>query len=137
MDHSGPRRPSAPPSSISYGSYQGQNLPPPQGHDPYYGGQGPYHGRTHSNTVGARPGIPSPGPTAQPIANIPPAGTDAALFPIFRAVDSSGTGQLTEEQLGRALRNGDYSMFDPETVRLMIKMFDHDHSGTIGFEEFW
>jgi Ca2+-binding EF-hand superfamily protein len=74
---------------------------------------------------------------AQPIANIPPAGTDAALFPIFRAVDSSGTGQLTEEQLGRALRNGDYSMFDPETVRLMIKMFDHDHSGTIGFEEFW
>lgn len=33
----------------------------------------------------------------------------------------AGTGQLTEAELGRALVNGDYTSFDPHTVRMMIR----------------
>lgn len=32
--------------------------------------------------------------------------------------------------------NGDYTSFHPRTVRLMIRMFDRDGSGTINFDEF-
>lgn len=47
-----------------------------------------------------------------------------------------GTGQLSEAELSAALVNGDWTSFDPQTVRMMIRMFDSDRSGTIGFEEF-
>jgi Ca2+-binding EF-hand superfamily protein len=47
-----------------------------------------------------------------------------------------GTGQLSERELSAALVNGDWTAFDPHTVRMMIRMFDSDRSGTIGFEEF-
>lgn len=33
--------------------------------------------------------------------------------------------------------NGDYTSFDGHTVRMMIRMFDVDKSGSINFEEFW
>lgn len=36
-----------------------------------------------------------------------------------------------------ALVNGDWTQFDPQTVKMMIRMFDTDKSGTIGFDEFW
>jgi Ca2+-binding EF-hand superfamily protein len=49
---------------------------------------------------------------------------------------SAGTGQLSEKELSAALVNGDWSAFDTQTVRMMIRMFDSDRSGTIGFEEF-
>ena len=39
--------------------------------------------------------------------------------------------------MGEALVNGDWTSFDPHTVRLMIRMFDTDGDGTIGFDEFW
>lgn len=48
----------------------------------------------------------------------------------------AGTGQLSEKELSAALVNGDWTAFDPQTVRMMIRMFDSDRSGTIGFEEF-
>lgn len=48
----------------------------------------------------------------------------------------AGTGYLSEAELSAALVNGDWSPFDPQTVRMMIRMFDSDRSGTIGFEEF-
>ena len=51
-------------------------------------------------------------------------------------IASSGTGQLSERELSAALVNGDWTAFDPQTVRMMIRMFDSDRSGTIGFEEF-
>lgn len=35
-----------------------------------------------------------------------------------------------------ALVNGDWTAFDPQTVKMMIRMFDTDRSGTIGFDEF-
>lgn len=46
------------------------------------------------------------------------------------------TGQLSEKELSAALVNGDWTAFDPHTVRMMIRMFDSDRSGSIGFEEF-
>ena len=52
-------------------------------------------------------------------------------------MDKSQTGQLTERELGKALVNGDYTSFDQHTVRMMIRMFDVDKSGSINFDEFW
>ena len=46
-------------------------------------------------------------------------------------------GHLTERELGKALVNGDYTSFDAHTVKMMIRMFDVDKSGSINFEEFW
>lgn len=82
------------------------------------------HGRT---SPASRP-PPSPAPTDP--------GADPTLLPLFRAVDKNGTGQLSERELSAALVNGDWTAFDPHTVRMMIRMFDSDRSGTIGFNEF-
>ncbi|KAL6868683.1 EF-hand [Trichoderma novae-zelandiae] len=64
------------------------------------------------------------------------AGADPTLLPLFRAVDKDGTGHLSEKELSAALVNGDWTAFDIHTVRMMIRMFDSDRSGTIGFQEF-
>ena len=48
-----------------------------------------------------------------------------------------GRGRLTERELGKALVNGDFTSFDPHTVKMMIRMFDADKDGSINFEEFW
>lgn len=48
-----------------------------------------------------------------------------------------GVGRLTERELGKALVNGDFTSFDPHTVKMMIRMFDADKDGSINFEEFW
>jgi hypothetical protein len=48
-----------------------------------------------------------------------------------------GSGQLSEKELKTALVNGDWSAFDPHTVRMMIRMFDADRNGSINFDEFW
>lgn len=61
---------------------------------------------------------------------------DPTLYPLFKAVDKDGSGQLSEKELRAALVNGDWTSFDPHTVRMMIRMFDTDRSGTIGFNEF-
>lgn len=43
---------------------------------------------------------------------------------------------MSEKELSAALVNGDWTPFDPHTIRMMIRMFDSDRSGTIGFKEF-
>jgi len=58
------------------------------------------------------------------------------LWKLFGAVDKDGSGQLSEAELRTALVNGDWSPFDPHTVRMMIRMFDTDRSGAINFDEF-
>ena len=58
------------------------------------------------------------------------------LWPLFLQVDKDRSGQLSEAELQRALVNGDYTAFDPHTVKMMIRMFDTDRSGTINFDEF-
>ncbi|KAM0804103.1 hypothetical protein BDR22DRAFT_818269 [Usnea florida] len=71
----------------------------------------------------------TPGPSSSSSAN-------ASLFPLFKAVDVAGVGQLTERELGKALVNGDFTSFDSHTVKMMIRMFDTDKDGKISFEEF-
>ncbi|KAK2010137.1 EF-hand [Colletotrichum eremochloae] len=109
------------------------------------------HRRTNLNAmygVSSPPPTGGPRPTAQhrppPNSRPPPSpapdasadGADPTLLPLFRAVDKDGTGQLSERELSTALVNGDWTAFDQQTVRMMIRMFDSDRSGTIGFAEF-
>ncbi|KAF2705302.1 EF-hand [Pleomassaria siparia CBS 279.74] len=102
-----------------YGSPPPQNYghgPPPQG----------YHNR---------PPVQRPPPTPAPAA--PRDGNDReALWKLFGAVDKDASGSLTEAELRTALVNGDWSPFDPHTVRMMIRMFDTDRSGSVNFDEF-
>jgi hypothetical protein len=72
------------------------------------------------------------------------------------ADEEADNGSLTEAELRTALVNGDWSPFDPHTVRMMIRydfllpkrymdlalthdirMFDTDRSGSVNFDEFW
>jgi len=66
----------------------------------------------------------------------PPQVDQQFLWNVFSQVDKDRSGQITAQELGQALSNGSWSPFNPETVRLMIMMFDRDHTGTIGFNEF-
>ncbi|KAK4897365.1 hypothetical protein LTR27_004885 [Elasticomyces elasticus] len=121
--------------SQSYGQQQQQQRPPSRNNilsppPPANYGQGPPPQGYHN-----RPPIPSQErpPTVAP----PRDATDRdALWPLFLQVDKNRSGQLTEAELQRALVNGDYTAFDPHTVKMMIRMFDTDRSGTINFDEF-
>ncbi|XP_062500675.1 programmed cell death protein 6-like [Corticium candelabrum] len=58
------------------------------------------------------------------------------LRAIFQRVDKDRNGHISGDELQEALSNGTWSPFNPETVRLMIGMFDRDKSGTITLDEF-
>ncbi|XP_015930733.1 programmed cell death protein 6 isoform X2 [Parasteatoda tepidariorum] len=58
------------------------------------------------------------------------------LWNIFQGVDKDKSGFITSTELQSALSNGTWRPFNPETVRLMIGMFDHDGNGTVNFDEF-
>ncbi|KAA8570303.1 hypothetical protein MFRU_005g03870 [Monilinia fructicola] len=77
-----------------------------------------------------------PAQFSRPTHSPAPPGADPQLWPLFQAVDKDRTGALTEKELRAALVNGDWSAFDPYTVKMMIRMFDTDRSNTINFEEF-
>lgn len=62
----------------------------------------------------------------RPVPAATPAGVDPQLYNLFRAADINGSGQLSERELSRALVNGDWTAFDPKTIKLMVKMFDVD-----------
>ncbi|XP_003742348.1 programmed cell death protein 6 [Galendromus occidentalis] len=65
----------------------------------------------------------------------PPAANQQVLN-MFYAVDRDRSGQITATELREALINSNWSPFNEETCRLMISMFDRDHSGTINIQEF-
>ena len=58
------------------------------------------------------------------------------LWGVFQSVDRDRSGSISANELQQALSNGSWTPFNPETVRLMIGMFDHDNNGTINFQEF-
>ncbi|XP_015510600.1 programmed cell death protein 6 isoform X2 [Neodiprion pinetum] len=58
------------------------------------------------------------------------------LWDVFQRVDKDHSGAITAEELQVALSNGTWTPFNPETVRLMIGMFDKNQTGTVSFEEF-
>lgn len=105
-----PRRDNAPPQHDP--RYDGYGSPPPQnyGHGPPPAG---YHGRP---PIQQRP-PPTPAP--------PRDGDDkAGLMRLFQQVDRDGNRSLTENELRTALVNGDWTPFDPHTVRMMIRCVD-------------
>ncbi|CAL2029747.1 unnamed protein product [Caenorhabditis brenneri] len=58
------------------------------------------------------------------------------LQQIFSSVDKDRSGQISADELQRALSNGTWNPFNPETCRLMIGMFDSNGDGAINFNEF-
>ena len=58
------------------------------------------------------------------------------LWDVFHRVDKDRSGSITADELQQALSNGTWTPFNPETVRLMIGMFDKNQNGTVSFEEF-
>ncbi|KAL8693794.1 MAG: hypothetical protein Q9218_001442 [Villophora microphyllina] len=115
--------PRPPPPSAPNNPYKYAGSPPPQNYG--FGPPPQHHGR--SPPPSRPPQTPAPGGHSN---------QDTSLVPLFKAVDKTGTGQLTEKELRAALVNGDYTSFDPHTVKMMIRMFDVDKSGTLGFDEF-
>ncbi|EDO46008.1 predicted protein [Nematostella vectensis] len=59
------------------------------------------------------------------------------LYGIFTRIDADKNGAITGDELQKALSNGSWAPFNPETVRLFMGMFDRDNSGTIEFNEFY
>uniref|UniRef100_A0A1B6KC92 Programmed cell death protein 6 n=1 Tax=Graphocephala atropunctata TaxID=36148 RepID=A0A1B6KC92_9HEMI len=58
------------------------------------------------------------------------------LWDIFQRVDKDRSGHISADELQIALSNGTWTPFNPETVRLMIGMFDKQNRGTVSFEDF-
>lgn len=58
------------------------------------------------------------------------------LYQIFQSVDKDRSGKISADELQKALSNGSWKPFNPETCRLMIGMFDSDGDGGINFDEF-
>ena len=72
-------------------------------------------------------------PQQQQHAAAPPPPSQAPdqnfLMSVFRNVDRDGSGQISAQELGQALSNGTWQPFNPETIRLMIMLFDRDQTG--------
>lgn len=134
-----------------YGAPQNQGPPPGQYGSPGYGappgGQQmgyrpppPQQQGPPGQQMGYRPPPPQGPPGQQmgyhPPPQGPPPGVAQDVYQMFQAVDQDRSGQITVEELQRALMNGNWSPFNQETCRLMIGMFDKDRNGTIDVGEF-
>ncbi|KAK4326522.1 hypothetical protein Pmani_002970 [Petrolisthes manimaculis] len=58
------------------------------------------------------------------------------LINVFQQVDRDRSGAIDDKELQLALSNGNWTAFNPDTIRLMIGMFDKKGTGTINFDEF-
>ncbi|XP_042861315.1 programmed cell death protein 6-like [Penaeus japonicus] len=58
------------------------------------------------------------------------------LITVFQQVDRDRSGAIDARELQSALSNGNFTPFNPETIKLMIGMFDKKGTGTINFDEF-
>jgi len=139
----GNQRPTAPPGGYGGGynpaagyAAPGGN-PAPGGYGAQPGGYGPQP--SAPGGYGAQQGPPGgyggPGYAAPPGQPMPPQ-QGANLQQIFGSVDKDRSGHINVNELQSALSNGTWQPFNPETIRLMISMFDKDGNGTINFHEF-
>lgn len=110
-----------------FGGQQGYGQPEQPGYgQPGYGQPGqPGYGQ---------PGQPGHGPPQQP--GYGQTGVSPEIQQWFQAVDRDHSGQITWEELQAALRNAQGENFSSVTCKMMIGMFDKDHSGTIDINEF-
>ncbi|XP_046843193.1 programmed cell death protein 6-like [Xenia sp. Carnegie-2017] len=60
----------------------------------------------------------------------------SSLWNIFQRIDTDRNGSINGDELQSALANGTWNPFNPETIRLMMGMFDTDGNGMITFNEF-
>lgn len=58
------------------------------------------------------------------------------LWSVFQRIDRDKNGTISRDELQLALANGSWTAFNPETIRLMMSMFDRDGNGVIDFNEF-
>lgn len=66
-----------------------------------------------------------------------PRGADVNyLRQIFYKVDKDRSGRVDANELQQCLSNGTWKPFNPDTVRMMINMFDRSGTGTVSFDEF-
>ncbi|XP_060563420.1 peflin-like [Ruditapes philippinarum] len=116
----------------------------PPGGQPGYGapGQAPY-GAPGQAPYGAPAGqVPYGAPAGGQPYGAPPQGwggapaIDPQIQQWFMSVDADRSGRISALELQQALVNGNWSHFNPETCRLMIGMFDRDHTGQIELNEF-
>ncbi|KAJ5153335.1 uncharacterized protein N7482_009813 [Penicillium canariense] len=117
-----------PPSQTQYRPHPLHPSPPPQNY-----GFGPPPSQPQ---LSRPPPASRPPQSPQPPPLSAPSNDPEHLFPLFRAANSSHSGSLTEQELGSALVNGDYTSFHPRTVKMMIRMFDRNGNGIINFDEF-
>jgi len=61
---------------------------------------------------------------------------DPSVAQWFSAVDTDRSGQISAQELQRALVNGNWSHFSEEACRMMIDMYDKNASGSIDVNEF-
>ncbi|KAK8757754.1 hypothetical protein V5799_004614 [Amblyomma americanum] len=66
----------------------------------------------------------------------PPRADVNYLQRIFARVDKDRSGRIDAVELQNALSNGTWKPFNPETVRMMMNIFDRSRTGTIGFDDF-
>ncbi|KAF8604622.1 EF-hand [Ceratobasidium sp. AG-I] len=114
-------------SSTQYGQqqqYQPQQQQQQQ-HQQYQGG------RSNSVRTGGPAGFVGGGQNPRP-----PQGSDPQLWNWFLTVDEDRSGQISATELQRALVNGNWSPFDLDTTKMLMGIFDVDHSGSINFNEF-
>ncbi|XP_037288791.2 programmed cell death protein 6 [Rhipicephalus microplus] len=58
------------------------------------------------------------------------------LRDIFNKVDKDRRGRVDAVELQQCLSNGTWKPFNPETVRMMINIFDRSRKGTLSFDDF-
>lgn len=145
LHHANSAPPHTPPNAVYHKPYhnahEGGRNSVPNANRPH-----PLHPSPPPQNYGFGPPPLQPARNRPPVASRPPQspkppvhdpGDDPQqLFPLFRAANASNTGALTEMELGSALVNGDYTSFHPKTVKMMIRMFDRNASGSISFDEF-
>ncbi|KAH7970658.1 hypothetical protein HPB49_013273 [Dermacentor silvarum] len=66
----------------------------------------------------------------------PPRHDTGYLQEMFNNVDKNRSGKINAAELQKALSNGTWKPFNPDTVHLMINIFDRSRTGTINFQEF-
>jgi len=128
------------------GGYPGGGAAPPPGGYPGappasggYPGAGPHQGSGYPGSAppqGGYPGAPPASGYSAPGGYGQQPQVDPSVSQWFSAVDTDRSGQISAQELQRALVNGNWSHFSEEACRMMIEMFDRKRSGTINITEF-